>query len=82
LSRASSGDGAGEGGGEGDIAGVGGVTALASKKSYPVYLDETATLFEQITVSAGMRGVLLCNSSLLRIDALFLLPRITTIAIP
>ncbi|MEH2218418.1 MAG: YbaK/EbsC family protein [Nostoc sp.] len=32
----------------------GGVTALASKKGYPVYLDETATLFEQITVSGGM----------------------------
>ncbi len=33
----------------------GGVTALASKKDYPVYLNETATLFEQITVSGGMR---------------------------
>ncbi|MFN6560513.1 MAG: Cys-tRNA(Pro) deacylase [Nostoc sp. ChiSLP01] len=40
----------------------GGVTALASKKSYPVYVDETATLFEQITVSAGMRGMLLLLS--------------------
>ncbi|MCC5632597.1 hypothetical protein LC613_33865 [Nostoc sphaeroides CHAB 2801] len=29
----------------------GGVTALASKKDYPVYLDETATLFEQIGVN-------------------------------
>ncbi|MBE9049494.1 Cys-tRNA(Pro) deacylase [Nostocales cyanobacterium LEGE 11386] len=36
----------------------GGVTALASKKSYPVYIDETATLYELITVSAGMRGML------------------------
>jgi Cys-tRNA(Pro)/Cys-tRNA(Cys) deacylase len=34
----------------------GGVTALACKKDYPVYLDETAILFEQISVSAGVRG--------------------------
>jgi len=40
----------------------GGVTALASKKDYPVYLDETATLFEQIAVSGGMRGMLLLLS--------------------
>lgn len=35
----------------------GGVTALACKKSYPVFLDETAILFEQIAVSAGARGL-------------------------
>jgi Cys-tRNA(Pro)/Cys-tRNA(Cys) deacylase len=34
----------------------GGVTALACKKDYPVYLDETAILFEAIAVSAGIRG--------------------------
>jgi Cys-tRNA(Pro)/Cys-tRNA(Cys) deacylase len=34
----------------------GGVTALACKRSYPVYLDETAELFELIAVSAGVRG--------------------------
>ncbi|HZS56703.1 MAG TPA: Cys-tRNA(Pro) deacylase [Bryobacteraceae bacterium] len=34
----------------------GGVTALASKKDYPVYLDETAILFDRISVSAGARG--------------------------
>ena len=34
----------------------GGVTALACKKDYPVYLDETAILFDVITVSAGVRG--------------------------
>jgi Cys-tRNA(Pro)/Cys-tRNA(Cys) deacylase len=34
----------------------GGVTALACKKDYPVYIDETATLFDQISVSAGVRG--------------------------
>lgn len=35
----------------------GGVTALACKKAYPVYLDETAILFDVISVSAGMRGL-------------------------
>lgn len=35
----------------------GGVTALACKKEYPVYVDETAQLFEVISVSAGMRGL-------------------------
>jgi Cys-tRNA(Pro)/Cys-tRNA(Cys) deacylase len=35
----------------------GGVTALACKKPYPVYLDETAALFDVISVSAGVRGV-------------------------
>jgi Cys-tRNA(Pro)/Cys-tRNA(Cys) deacylase len=35
----------------------GGVTALACKKPYPVYLDETARLFDVISISAGMRGL-------------------------
>ena len=35
----------------------GGVTALACKKACPVYIDETAILFDRITVSAGMRGL-------------------------
>lgn len=34
----------------------GGVTALAGKKAYPVYLDETYALFDVISVSAGVRG--------------------------
>jgi Cys-tRNA(Pro)/Cys-tRNA(Cys) deacylase len=34
----------------------GGVTALAAKREYPVYLDETAILFDVISVSAGVRG--------------------------
>lgn len=34
----------------------GGVTALASKRDYPVYLDDTAILFDVISVSAGTRG--------------------------
>ena len=34
----------------------GGVTALACRKEYPVYIDETAILFDVISVSAGVRG--------------------------
>src|SRR5262249_40529274 len=34
----------------------GGVTALAGKKAYPVYVDETIELFDQVSVSAGVRG--------------------------
>lgn len=34
----------------------GGVTALACKKDYPVYVDENLYLFETISVSAGARG--------------------------
>lgn len=37
----------------------GGVTALACKKPYPVYIDETAELFDKICVSAGTRGMLI-----------------------
>jgi Cys-tRNA(Pro)/Cys-tRNA(Cys) deacylase len=35
----------------------GGVTAMACKKPYPVYLDETAQLFDVISISAGLRGL-------------------------
>ena len=35
----------------------GGVTALAAKKAYPVFVDETAELWETISVSAGLRGL-------------------------
>ncbi len=34
----------------------GGVTALGGKKEYPTYVDETAILFDKISVSAGVRG--------------------------
>mgnify|MGYP004478447005 CR=1 FL=1 len=37
----------------------GGVTALACKKPYPVYVDETIDLFDQVAVSAGMRGLMI-----------------------
>jgi Cys-tRNA(Pro)/Cys-tRNA(Cys) deacylase len=35
----------------------GGVTALACKKDYPVFIDETAQLHDQISISAGTRGL-------------------------
>ena len=34
----------------------GGVTALACKKDYPVFVDESARLFDVISISAGVRG--------------------------
>jgi Cys-tRNA(Pro)/Cys-tRNA(Cys) deacylase len=34
----------------------GGVTALACKKDYPVFVDETIELFDVVSVSAGARG--------------------------
>ena len=34
----------------------GGVTALAPKRQYPVFVDETAEMFDVIAVSAGVRG--------------------------
>jgi len=37
--------------------GRGGVTALAGKKEYPVYADETIELFEIISISTGVRGM-------------------------
>jgi Cys-tRNA(Pro)/Cys-tRNA(Cys) deacylase len=35
----------------------GGVTALAAKRDFPVYVDETIELFDVISISAGVRGV-------------------------
>lgn len=34
----------------------GGVTVLGAKKGYPVYVDETIILFDEVSVSAGARG--------------------------
>jgi Cys-tRNA(Pro)/Cys-tRNA(Cys) deacylase len=47
----------------------GGVTALACKKNYPVFLDETAQLFDVVSISAGMRGlqVLLAPDDFIRV---------------
>jgi Cys-tRNA(Pro)/Cys-tRNA(Cys) deacylase len=35
----------------------GGVTALACKKPYPVFVDENALLFDVISISSGKRGL-------------------------
>ena len=32
------------------------MTALAAKKAYPVYVDETITLFDSVSLSSGARG--------------------------
>lgn len=47
----------------------GGVTALGAKKDYPVYADETIELFDEISISAGVRGtqVILAPSLYLRV---------------
>lgn len=37
----------------------GGVTALACKKNYPVFVDELAQIFDRICVSGGMRGLMI-----------------------
>ncbi|HEY6491370.1 MAG: Cys-tRNA(Pro) deacylase [Terracidiphilus sp.] len=34
----------------------GGVTIFGARKAFPVYIDETAILFDKISVSAGTRG--------------------------
>jgi len=46
----------------------GGVTALAGKKDYPTFVDETVELFDVISVSAGARGtqILLAPADYLR----------------
>ncbi|XHX80335.1 MAG: Cys-tRNA(Pro) deacylase [Stenomitos frigidus ULC029] len=47
----------------------GGVTALACKKDYPVYIDELIEVFDVISISAGMRGlqILLAPADYLRV---------------
>ena len=46
----------------------GGVTAMAAKRDYPVFVDETIELFDTIAVSAGVRGtqILLAPADYLR----------------
>jgi Cys-tRNA(Pro)/Cys-tRNA(Cys) deacylase len=46
----------------------GGVTALAAKKTFPVYADKSIEQFEVISISAGMRGlqILLAPAGYLR----------------
>lgn len=52
----------------------GGVTALATKKAYPVCADETIELFDVVSVSAGVRGtqILLAPADYLRATAAIL----------
>lgn len=47
----------------------GGVSPVGTKKPYPLYLDETAELWEVISVSAGVRGcqMLVTPSDLARV---------------
>ena len=40
----------------------GGVTVFGAKKAYPMFVDETAILFDTISVSAGTRGTQLVLS--------------------
>ena len=46
----------------------GGVTALAAKRDFPVYVDETIELFDIVSISAGVRGlqILLAPADYLR----------------
>jgi Cys-tRNA(Pro)/Cys-tRNA(Cys) deacylase len=46
----------------------GGVTVMAAKKPFPAYADETIELFDQVSISAGQRGLqlLLAPSNYLR----------------
>jgi len=49
----------------------GGVSPIGTKKPYPLYLDETADLWDVISVSAGVRGcqMLLAPGDLARVAA-------------
>ncbi len=40
----------------------GGCSPIGMKKKFPTYMDETAILYDEITVSAGVRGCQLCIS--------------------
>jgi len=40
----------------------GGCSPIGMKKEYPTYIEETAQLFENIYVSAGIRGMQVCIS--------------------
>jgi Cys-tRNA(Pro)/Cys-tRNA(Cys) deacylase len=49
----------------------GGVSPLAAKKPYPVYMDETVQLWDIVSISAGVRGVqiLIAPDDLIRITS-------------
>jgi Cys-tRNA(Pro)/Cys-tRNA(Cys) deacylase len=54
----------------------GGVTAIGGKKDYPVCIDETAELFDVISISAGVRGtqVLLAPADYIRLTKASIAP--------
>lgn len=47
----------------------GGVSPVGAKKPYPVYIDETVDLFDEVALSAGIRGcqMVLAPSDLVRV---------------
>jgi Cys-tRNA(Pro)/Cys-tRNA(Cys) deacylase len=49
----------------------GGVSPLAARKSYPVFIDETVQLWDVVSISAGMRGlqILLTPDDLIRVTS-------------
>jgi Cys-tRNA(Pro)/Cys-tRNA(Cys) deacylase len=49
----------------------GGVSPVGTKKAYPLYLDETAELWDLLSVSAGMRGqqMLVAPADLIRVTS-------------
>jgi Cys-tRNA(Pro)/Cys-tRNA(Cys) deacylase len=49
----------------------GGVSPLAAKKPYPVFLDETVQLWDTVSISAGMRGlqILIAPDDLIRVTS-------------
>jgi len=57
----------------------GGVTIFGAKKAFPVFVDETAILFDKISVSAGTRGtqLILAPDDYLRAAAAMEVPVVT-----
>jgi len=49
----------------------GAVTPLATKRAYPVFIDETVELWPMVSISGGMRGlqILLAPADLLRVTS-------------
>src|SRR5579862_609359 len=60
----------------------GGVSPLAAKKPYPVFLDETVQLWEVVSISAGMRGlqILIAPDDLIRVTTAVLANLIRSVA--
>ena len=60
----------------------GGCSPIGMKKKFPTYIDEIASLFPDITVSAGVRGAMLQLSSQKLIAFLGALPADLTMHLP